>query len=162
MSMFPWDIVTESEAETRLVGAQLAASLSGNALVAISGDLGSGKTALVRGMCEHERCAEQVSSPTFTIINEYAGRRAVYHIDLYRLSSPQEMLDIGLDDVFRADGLVIVEWAERALPILPEPRIEIAARHGATEHQREFTMRQHEDGFDTILSAPAELFARRT
>jgi tRNA threonylcarbamoyladenosine biosynthesis protein TsaE len=162
MSIFPWDIVTESEAETRLVGAQLASSLSGNVLVAISGDLGSGKTALVRGMCGHERCAEQVSSPTFTIINEYSGLRAVYHIDLYRLSSIQEMLDIGLDEVFRGDGLVIVEWAERALPILPVPRVEIVAGHGRAEHLREFAMRYCEENCRSILSAPVELFARRT
>ncbi|MCZ7558607.1 MAG: tRNA (adenosine(37)-N6)-threonylcarbamoyltransferase complex ATPase subunit type 1 TsaE [Bacteroidia bacterium] len=162
MSIFPWDIVTESEAATRIVGAQLAAAVSGSALVTISGDLGSGKTALVRGMCEHEQCAEQVSSPTFTIINEYEGIRRVYHIDLYRLSSMQEMLDIGLDEVFRADGLVIVEWAERALPILPAQRIEIAARHGASEHLRVFNMREYREGLDSILSPPVELFTRQT
>ncbi len=154
------DIISRSEAETRDAGRALAASLPAGALVAISGDLGSGKTALVRGMCEHEKCDDQVTSPTFTIVNEYEGTRRVVHIDLYRLSSIQDMLEIGLDEVFRSEGLILVEWAERALPILPAPRYEIAARHGSEEHIREYSIRFFEDGCESILTAPAELLGR--
>jgi tRNA threonylcarbamoyladenosine biosynthesis protein TsaE len=149
-------IISRSEAETHAAGRELAAELSDTLLIAISGDLGSGKTALVRGICEHEGCASQVSSPTFTIVNEYSGRRPVLHVDLYRLTSIQDMLDIGLDELFASGALLLIEWAERAFPLLPYPRIEVAASHGADENTREYTFRFSTRDSESILFEPRE------
>ncbi|MFA6235302.1 MAG: tRNA (adenosine(37)-N6)-threonylcarbamoyltransferase complex ATPase subunit type 1 TsaE [Bacteroidota bacterium] len=152
---------THSETETRAAGMRLAAVLPAKALVAFSGDLGCGKTAFIRGMCEHFGCDRQVTSPTFTIINEYAGNRTVTHCDLYRLHGIEEMRQIGLHEFFSDEGIVLVEWAERALPLLPFPRYEVAAWHGDSENQRRFELRFVEEEEDSILFEPAELFSRQ-
>jgi tRNA threonylcarbamoyladenosine biosynthesis protein TsaE len=131
-------------------------------LVAFSGDLGCGKTAFIRGMCEHFGCDHQVTSPTFTIINEYVGDRSVTHCDLYRLHGIKEMRETGLHDLFGNDGIMLVEWAERALPLLPLPRYEVAAWHGDTEEHRLFQLRFVEEEDDSILFEPADLFSRRS
>ncbi len=157
------ELTTYGEEETRREGRMLAEELPGDALVAFSGDLGTGKTAFIRGMCDAFGCAAQVSSPSFTIINEYRGTREVAHCDLYRLETVNEMLAIGLDDLFASARTVLVEWAERALPLLPLPRYEIAARHGAEHDQRHIVIQRIERPDESsILFAPAELTFRRT
>ena len=147
---------THSEEETRAAGRELAALLPPSAVVAFSGDLGCGKTAFIRGMCEHFDCAAQVNSPTFTIINEYEGTRRVTHCDLYRLSSLDDFLQIGLDEILAAGGTVLVEWAERALPLLPVPRYEVGAWHGASEHHRRFEWRMVHNSDESFLFSPVE------
>jgi tRNA threonylcarbamoyladenosine biosynthesis protein TsaE len=106
--------VTSSEEETSRAGESLAASLNAGDLVLLFGQLGAGKTAFVRGMARGLGASpEDVSSPTFTLIQEYAGGRAtLYHVDLYRLD-PKEVDDLGLDDLVSGDGIVAIEWAER-------------------------------------------------
>ena len=157
------ELITYGEEETRRAGRMLAEQLPDDALVALSGDLGTGKTAFIRGMCEAFGCAEQVSSPSFTIINEYIGTRAVAHCDLYRLETIEEMLAIGLDELFASRRTVLVEWAERALPLLPLPRHEIAARHGSRHAERLIVMQRLERPEESsILFAPVELTFRRT
>ncbi|MBE0643674.1 MAG: tRNA (adenosine(37)-N6)-threonylcarbamoyltransferase complex ATPase subunit type 1 TsaE [Bacteroidetes bacterium] len=152
---------TYSEEETRAAGRRLAARLPKDALVAFSGDLGCGKTAFIRGMCEHFGCERQVTSPTFTIINEYMGDSTVTHCDLYRLNTMEEMLQIGLQELFTGEGLVLIEWAERARPLLPFPRYEVAAWHGDREEQRRYEIRFVQEEDESILFVPAELFARQ-
>jgi tRNA threonylcarbamoyladenosine biosynthesis protein TsaE len=107
-------ILTSSEAETTTVGRELAAGLSAGSVILLVGDLGAGKTAFVRGLAEGLGIpAEDVSSPTFTIMQEYrGGRLPLYHVDLYRLDDPREIEDLGLDEI--ADGAVLaIEWAEK-------------------------------------------------
>lgn len=106
--------VTSSEEETSRAGESLAVSLNTGDLVLLYGQLGAGKTAFVRGMARGLGAAPaDVSSPTFTLIQEYAGRRAtLYHVDLYRVD-PKEVDDLGLDDLVSGDGIVAIEWAER-------------------------------------------------
>lgn len=152
---------TYSAEETRALGRAFAAELPADATVAFSGDLGSGKTAFIRGICDAFSCGTQVSSPTFTIINEYAGDRPVKHCDLYRLDTIEEMLQIGLDALFRDSGTVLIEWAERALPLLPLPRYEIAAAHGDEEGHRRFRVQLLDTAHGSILRAPAALFRRK-
>lgn len=105
---------TASEAETERAGESLAPVLAPGAVILLVGDLGAGKTAFVRGLARGIGAAEEdVSSPTFTIVQEYAGAGAVlYHIDLYRLE-PAEIEDLGLDDLIAAGGYVAIEWADR-------------------------------------------------
>lgn len=106
--------LTASEEETSLAGESLAASLNPGDVVLLYGQLGAGKTAFVRGMARGLGAAPgDVSSPTFTLIQEYAGTRAtLHHVDLYRLE-PKEVDDLGLDDLVSGDGVVAIEWAER-------------------------------------------------
>ena len=107
-------ITTSSEEETSSAGERLAASLQPGDVVLLYGELGAGKTAFVRGLARGlGASADDVSSPTFTIVQEYAGPRAMlYHVDLYRLE-PAEVDDIGLEELVSGDGIVAVEWAER-------------------------------------------------
>ena len=155
--------MTYSEDDTRALGSEFARALPEQSFVAFSGDLGSGKTAFIRGMCDVFDCAAQVSSPTFAIVNEYVGSRDVTHCDLYRLDSVEAMLQIGLDSVFAGRGTVLVEWAERALPLLPVPRYDVVASYGDTADARRFSIRSIEnEKSESILVAPAQLFRRRT
>lgn len=123
-------ITTQSEAETSAVGRDLAPTLTPGAVVLLFGDLGAGKTAFVRGMAEGLGVApDEVSSPTFTLVQEYRGRRVtLFHVDLYRLSDPREIDELGLDEIAE-DGVLVIEWAEK----LPRPRpgaIEVRIAHG--------------------------------
>jgi tRNA threonylcarbamoyladenosine biosynthesis protein TsaE len=105
---------TRSEAETATVGRDLAASLRVGDTVLLHGELGAGKTAFVRGLAEGLGIpADAVSSPTFTLIQEYRGGRVpLFHVDLYRLDDPREIEDLGLDEIAR-DGVLAIEWAEK-------------------------------------------------
>ena len=103
----------------------MAEQLPPTAVVAMSGDLGAGKTAFIRGVCEFFGCASQVSSPTFTIVHEYDGTGSIAHCDLYRLESTEEMLQIGLDQLFREERVILIEWAERAEKALPDAAIRV-------------------------------------
>lgn len=105
-------IYTNSEAETEAAGAQLGAALPDGAVVALYGDLGAGKTAFVRGLARGLGIEARVSSPTFTIVNEYLGTRELYHFDMYRLDSPEELFDIGWEDYLSRGGVCAVEWSE--------------------------------------------------
>ena len=111
-------MTTHSESETAAVGRDLAASIVAGSVVLLHGDLGAGKTALVRGLAEGLGAPpEEVSSPTFTLMQEYRGGRvALVHVDLYRLDDPREIDDLGLEEVGQASVLAI-EWAEK----LPRP-----------------------------------------
>ena len=105
---------TSTEAETTKVGASLGADLRRGDVVLLYGELGAGKTAFVRGLAEGVGAApDEVSSPTFTLVQEYAGTRAtLYHVDLYRLEA-REVQDLGLEELVTSDGIVAIEWAER-------------------------------------------------
>ena len=107
-------MITASEAETEQAGETLGRTLRPGDVVLLYGELGAGKTAFVRGMARGLGASpDEVSSPTFTLIQEYAGSAAtLYHVDLYRLE-PAEINDLGLDDLVSGDGIVAIEWAER-------------------------------------------------
>ncbi len=118
--------ISRSEDETLEIGAKLAESMRAGDLFAIDGDLGSGKTELVRGICQALGVEELVSSPTFTIVNEYNGQLAtgaaakIYHVDLYRLEQREDLEQIGLPEIFAdLEVLKLVEWCERAATMLP-------------------------------------------
>ena len=104
--------ITHSEFETEAFGRALADWLKAPAVLCLYGELGAGKTALVRGLAEGLGIHAQVSSPTFTIVNEYAGRPELIHFDMYRLQGADELFDIGWDDYLRRDAILAVEWSE--------------------------------------------------
>ncbi len=103
---------SKSESETEAIGAAFARDLPGGTVVAMYGDLGAGKTAFVRGMARGMGLDCRVSSPTFTIVNEYLGERELIHFDMYRLSSADELFDIGWEDYLARGAVCAVEWSE--------------------------------------------------
>ncbi len=118
---------THSDEETREVGRRLAALLPHHAVVVLTGDLGAGKTTLSQGIVEGRKAAgaQDVSSPTFTLIHEYGEPVSVYHIDLYRLATVEEARRLGLEDIFDQDALVLIEWGDRFPELLPLDTVSI-------------------------------------
>lgn len=129
-------IETASEQETEQAGEQLGRQLAPGAVVLLHGALGAGKTAFVRGMARGLGAdPEDVSSPTFTIVQEYAGTRlTLYHVDLYRLE-PAEIDDLGLDDMLESGGVVAIEWADR-WPGRPDEVIHVRIEAVSDERRR--------------------------
>lgn len=112
---------TTSAAETQAVAARLAAEVPDGAVVCLHGDLGAGKTCFVQGLAKALGVRRPVGSPTFTLINEYRGRRGLAHIDLYRLRGAADAFGLGLEDYLEHfDGVVAIEWAERLGELMPE------------------------------------------
>ncbi len=106
------EYISNSEKETEEIGARFAKQLPPGSVVAMYGDLGAGKTAFVRGMAQGMGIDAHVSSPTFTIVNEYPGERELIHFDMYRLSSSDELFDIGWEDYLNRGAVCAVEWSE--------------------------------------------------
>ena len=122
------EILTQGEDETGNVGELLARTLRPGDVVLLYGELGAGKTAFVRGLARGLGAKpDDVSSPTFTLIQEYAGRLPLYHVDLYRLE-PREIPDLGLDDLVLDAGVVAIEWADR-WPDRPRAAVEVTIEH---------------------------------
>jgi len=129
---------THSDEETREVGRRLAVLLPHHAVVVLTGDLGAGKTTLSQGIVEGRKAAraEDVSSPTFTLIHEYGEPVGVYHIDLYRLTTAEDARRLGLEDIFDQDALVLLEWGDRFPELLPPETICIHLSTEDTETRR--------------------------
>ena len=112
--------LSHSEEETEQLGERLGQALSPGAVVAYTGGLGMGKTAFTRGLARGLGCTERVTSPTFTLVNEYPGRIPLFHFDVYRLSGSDALYDIGWDDYLDRGGVCAVEWSENIADALPE------------------------------------------
>ena len=106
------EILTHTVEETELAGQVLSRTLTPGTVVALYGDLGAGKTAFVRGMAKGLNSPSRVTSPTFTIVNEYSGSLELLHFDMYRLASSEELFDIGWEDYLGRGGVCVVEWSE--------------------------------------------------
>ena len=132
----PRALTTTSEAETAAVGRELAMTLSVGDVVLLCGDLGAGKTAFVRGLAEGLGVqSDEVSSPTFTLVQEYrGGRLALFHVDLYRLDDPREIDDLGLDEI-ADEGVMAIEWADRH-PRPPQGSVRVSIEHAGDTERR--------------------------
>lgn len=119
------EVITESPEETKRLAGQLAGRLGAGSVLALHGELGSGKTCFVQGLAEGLGVSDVVSSPTFTIVNEYKGRCRLYHVDLYRLKSAAEVETLGLEDYLEGEGITAIEWPEKAAFMLPKNTIHI-------------------------------------
>ena len=116
------EFLTHSPDETQHVGAALAKTLRGGEVIAFLGDLGAGKTAFTRGLAEGLGVTDAVTSPTYTIVNEYlTGRLPLFHFDMYRLGSSEELFDIGWEDYLARGGVCAVEWSENVQDALEAP-----------------------------------------
>lgn len=107
-----YEIITHSAGETEDVGRSLAEKAGPGAVIAMRGGLGAGKTAFVRGFASAMGVSDRVTSPTFTIVNEYEGKIPIFHFDMYRLSGSDELFEIGWEDYIARNGVCIVEWSE--------------------------------------------------
>ncbi len=132
--------ITECPEETEALGERLGRLLTGGEVLAYTGDLGAGKTAFTRGVARGLGITERVTSPTFTIVNEYeGGRLPLFHFDLYRLSSAEDLFEIGWEDYLARNGVCAVEWSETAGAALEEPVL-IHISRGKTDNQRVITI----------------------
>ena len=116
------DFITNSPEETEALGEKLAKILTPGTILAYRGDLGAGKTAFTRGLARGLDCREQVTSPTYTIVNEYlGGKLPLFHFDMYRLHSSDDLFDIGWDDYLERGGICAVEWSENVAEAMEDP-----------------------------------------
>lgn len=125
MVSFSWEVETIGEEATEALGERLAAWLQPGDVLALHGELGAGKTRLVRGLARGLGVDEiMVASPSFTLLNEYEGRLPLVHLDCYRLADPEAVAELGLEDYYEGRGVLAIEWAER-IPDLPAAGLEI-------------------------------------
>ncbi len=119
------ELRTTTAEQTRAVGAALGAILVAGDAIALTGELGAGKTTLVQGIARGLGIEEQIVSPTFTLVREYRGRLHLVHVDVYRLRRVQDVIDLGLDDELEGDGVLVVEWGDVVRAVLPENHVVI-------------------------------------
>ena len=133
--------ITHSPAETEALGARLADALDAGRVVAFTGDLGAGKTAFVSGMARALGVEERVTSPTFTIVNEYeGGRLPLFHFDMYRLGDADELFHIGWEDYLARGGICAVEWSENVAEAMEEDAVRVSIRRGEGDNDRIITV----------------------
>jgi tRNA threonylcarbamoyladenosine biosynthesis protein TsaE len=118
-------VVTDSPEATRLVGERLGARLRAGQVVALIGDLGAGKTCFAQGLLRGLGVGAEVTSPTFVLVNQYRGRLPVHHVDIYRIATLSELLDLGLDEMWSGEAVTVIEWADKLLPLLPADRVTV-------------------------------------
>lgn len=134
---------TYSEEETIALGEEFARKLRSGNIVALNGDLGTGKTRFVKGICRGLGVKEHVASPTFTIVTEYNGSSVnVFHFDFYRIKSLIEVREIGVEEYLRGDSICLIEWADRIKQILPLNRFDVHLLWGKDEHSRLITIEE--------------------
>jgi tRNA threonylcarbamoyladenosine biosynthesis protein TsaE len=119
------NIETHSFEETVEFGERLGTVLNSGDIISLSGDLGTGKTAFTNGIAKALGIVSYITSPTFTIVNEYEGRLPLYHFDVYRICDPDDMFDIGFEEYINGEGITIIEWGEQIKEILPKEIINV-------------------------------------
>ena len=135
------ELLSHSPEDTEDIGARLAEQLEPGAVVAFTGDLGAGKTAFTRGLARGLGIPDRITSPTFTIVNEYeGGRLPLFHFDMSRLGSADELFDIGWEDYLRRGGVCAVEWSENIADALEEDAVRVDIRRGASDQERVITI----------------------
>ena len=134
--------ILKNEEETRAFGAKLAESLGPNSIIALTGDLGAGKTTLSKAIALGLGVRETITSPTFTIVCEYeTGRLPLYHFDVYRVSDSEELFEIGFEDYFTKGGVCLIEWANLLEEgLLPKDVMKINMEYGETDDERILTI----------------------
>lgn len=141
MSILEHHTTTSPYATHRLAG-ELLKSLEMPVVLALTGDLGAGKTCFIQGLAIALGLDDVVTSPTYTLVHEYDSEPPLYHIDLYRIHSNQEALYLGLDEYLEGEGITAIEWAERITDLLPKNTVHIALKSGATVNERKITIQR--------------------
>ncbi|MGE4488475.1 MAG: tRNA (adenosine(37)-N6)-threonylcarbamoyltransferase complex ATPase subunit type 1 TsaE [Kiritimatiellales bacterium] len=128
--------ISNSPSDTWNIAAEFFQTLEKSAVIALHGNLGAGKTCFTQGLAIAAGVREPVCSPTYTLISEYQGTVPFHHIDLYRLSGPEEAFDLGFDEVLERPGITVIEWPERAVELLPPTVIHLRIERGENDDQR--------------------------
>jgi tRNA threonylcarbamoyladenosine biosynthesis protein TsaE len=138
-------VTTRSPEETRTLGAALGPTLLPGDVISLAGDLGAGKTVLVQGLGASLGVRERITSPTFTLLHEYAGRYLILHLDVYRLSTFQEVIDLGFEELLDPAAILVIEWGHAVEPLLPSKHLQIELRRSkdAEESERDVTFLPH-------------------
>ena len=136
-------VTSTSPEDTRIIGAALGPVLLPGDVISLSGDLGAGKTVLVQGLAAALGVRDRVTSSSFTIVHEYKGRYPIVHIDVYRLNSFQEVIDLGFEELLDPGAVLIVEWGEAVAPMLPMRYLEIDMRQGDGDDERVLYFKPH-------------------
>ena len=142
-------VISRSPDETQAVGERLGARLEAGSVVACIGELGAGKTCFLQGLARGLGVESVVTSPTFVLVNQYRGRLPVYHLDAYRPETLSELLEIGVEEMLHGNGVTLIEWAEKLLPLLPSHTITVTITGLGDEPRR------------IVVEAPEDLGARR-
>ena len=136
----PATITSRSPEDTQAAGERLAPTLGPGDVVALTGELGAGKTCFVQGLVRALHSPTHATSPPFVLINEYRGRVPIHHVDTYRITNPAELIDIGLLELLDSDGITIIEWADRVPSLLPHRTIHVTIE-GIGDEPRTITIR---------------------
>jgi tRNA threonylcarbamoyladenosine biosynthesis protein TsaE len=134
-------VTSRSPEETQAAGERLGARLQAGAVVACVGALGAGKTCFLQGLARGLGVQSQVTSPTFVLVNQYRGRLPVYHVDAYRTETLTELLEIGIEDFLHGDGVTVIEWADKLVPLLP-PRAIMVTITGLGDEPRRIVIEE--------------------
>ena len=134
------EIVTPGPEETEAAGERLGRTLGAGAVVALTGELGAGKTCFVQGLVRGLGATVRATSPTFVLVNQYQGRVVVHHVDAYRTDSMTELIDLGLLELMGGPGVTIIEWADKLRPLLPPDTIHVHIC-GVGDEPRSITIR---------------------
>jgi tRNA threonylcarbamoyladenosine biosynthesis protein TsaE len=135
------EVRTTSPEETEAAGERLAAGLGPGDVVALVGELGAGKTCFIQGLVRGLGATRRATSPTFVLINQYRGRVPIYHVDAYRTQSLVELVELGVPELMAGDGVMVVEWADKLLPLLPRSTIAVTIA-GVGDEPRTITIRR--------------------
>jgi tRNA threonylcarbamoyladenosine biosynthesis protein TsaE len=134
------EIVSASAEETEAAGERLGRTLGPAAVVALTGELGAGKTCFVQGLVRGLGATVRATSPTFVLINEYKGRVPIHHVDAYRTDSMTELMDLGLLEMVGGEGVTLIEWADKLTPLLPPDSVHVHIA-GVGDEPRTITIR---------------------
>lgn len=145
-------ILSKSVTQTEKIASSLAKKLKGTEIIALYGDLGAGKTSFTKGLSKALKAnPDEVHSPTFTLLNEYKGKYKIYHFDMYRINSFEELYSLGFFD-FIENGIIITEWSENIDKFLPESAIKIHIEYGQNENERILKFENCEVDFNENIS----------
>jgi tRNA threonylcarbamoyladenosine biosynthesis protein TsaE len=143
-------IISKSPEETKKLGEDIGKLVRAGDLLAFYGELGAGKTCFIQGISQQLEVKDYVTSPSFTIINEYRGKIPIYHFDLFRLNNAEEILELGYKEYFYGEGLTVIEWAEKIEEFLPKEHLKIDIKF-EDHYKRTITFIPQGDRFEKIL-----------
>ncbi|AAM23811.1 tRNA threonylcarbamoyladenosine biosynthesis protein TsaE [Caldanaerobacter subterraneus subsp. tengcongensis MB4] len=143
--------ISKSMEDTKNLGEKLGKLLKKGDIVLLYGDLGSGKTVFAKGIGKGLGIEGEVTSPTFTLVNEYHGREKFYHFDLYRIDDYAELYEIGYEEYFYNEAVCAVEWPERLGPLIPKERLEVLIEKGEEEDLRIITLNAFGKRYEELL-----------
>ena len=143
-------IITKSPEETKNLGKEISKIIKPGDLLAFYGELGAGKTCFIQGISLGLEVKDYVTSPSFTIINEYQGKIPIYHFDLFRFDNAEEILELGYEEYFYGEGLIVIEWAEKIEQFLPKEHLKIDIKFKDC-YERTISFISQGDRFDKFL-----------